>query len=162
MLHIFMPPWNATDETFRSKSGGMDGVEWLPGPNILSYGTDPATSVHSMLEGIDMVKSEDDHGNHYIRFNFTNDLRTLQHRHTVLSQTLEYNLGRQDASGLKKGKEALEQLLGFKDKGYQPIQPLNSQVQLLVPTYVENGNSSSIGEYMTRQIFPMQVKKPST
>ena len=98
----------------------MNGVEWLPGPNILSYGTDPATSVHSMLEGIDMVKSEDDHGNHYIRFNFTNNLRTLQHRQTVLSQTLEYKLGRQDASGLKKGKEALEQLLGFKDKGYQP------------------------------------------
>ena len=158
MLHIFMPPWNATDETFRSKSGGMDGVEWLPGPNILSYGTDPATSVHSMLEGIDMVKSEDDHGNHYIRFNFTNNLRTLQHRQTVLSQTLEYKLGRQDPSGLKQGKDALEQLLGFKDKGYQPMKPLNSQVQLLVPTYVKNGNNSSIGEYMTRQIIPMHVK----
>ena len=89
-LHVFMPPWNASDEVFRSKFGGRDGVEWLPGPNILSYGTDPATSVHSMLEGMDMVKSE--RGDHYIRLNFTNEQKKIEHRHAVLAQTLEYKI----------------------------------------------------------------------
>ena len=141
-LHFFMPPWTASDEIFRSKFGGIDGVEWLPGPNILFYGTDPATSVRSMLEGMDMVKSE--RGDDYIRLNFTNanKPRTLEHRHTVLAQTLQYKLGKQDPSGVKKGKEALDQLLSFKAKGYKPIQPLGSQVQLPVPTYTESGSTS--------------------
>jgi len=71
---------------------------------------------------------------------------------------LEYKLGNQDPSAVKKGKEALDQLLSFKAKGYKPIQRLDSQVQLLVPTYTESGSSAPIGEYVTRQMVPMQVR----
>ena len=35
---------------------------------------------------------------------------TLEHRHTVLAQTLEYKLGNQDPSGVKKGKEAVDSI----------------------------------------------------
>ncbi|CAE7676416.1 trim71 [Symbiodinium sp. CCMP2456] len=159
-LHLFAPPFETNAKVVRNSISAPHGVDWSPGPNMLSFGLDPATAVHSMLDAADFVyyvngSNGSSEKQMALRLKFTNDVEVLRHRRRVLQTFLDHpeTCGRCNKTSIELGKVALRQLLAFKEKGYVPSKPLNSTVELLVPVRLGKGTESTpLAEFLARQV----------
>ncbi|CAE7763710.1 pknD [Symbiodinium sp. CCMP2456] len=148
LLHVFLPPWKPSDPVSHSQPDGLPGLKWRPGPQLLAYGLDPATSSTCMLEGMDLVRmnlSEGGVPTPALRMNFSSASPGV-------------------SPHLYAPTAALDDVLGFQAKGYHSTEPhFPKQVQLIVPARAaEPGkNETALGAYLhtavsggNRRFFP--------
>ena len=152
MAHLFIPPWTA-NQSVSAWNVASAGVQWRPGPNILSFGLDPATATHSMLESMDFVLANQ--GQLHLRLNFTSGIDKLKHRMTVLQQSTEYGKARPNP----KAEESLKQLTYFHHQGYRTTETnFPMTLPMLVPVHEPLQMEHALAEYLDRQVAHESVK----